>query len=359
MIDKLEEVEKRFEEVNDLVCQSDVVADLDRYTALMKEIKQLTPIVEKFREYKKARESFEESKEMLSDSSLDDDFAQMVKEEFEQSKSDMERFEDELKILLLPRDPNDDKNVIVEIRGGAGGEESALFAGVLFRMYSMYAESKGFKTEVISANETGLGGYKEISFSITGDGAYSRFKFESGVHRVQRVPETESQGRIHTSTTTVAVLPEAEEVDFEILDKDLQIDTFRASGAGGQHINKTSSAIRITHIPTGTVVECQDQRSQHQNKEKALLVLRARLLDAERAKQDAQIAGERRAQVGTGDRSERIRTYNYPQGRVSDHRINLTLYKLESILNGDMDELIDALITADTAEKLKASQGEE
>ncbi len=359
MIDKLEEVEKRFEEVNDLVCQSDVVADLDRYTALMKELKQLTPIVEKFREYKKARESFEESKEMLSDSSLDDDFAQMVKEEFEQSKSDMERFEDELKILLLPRDPNDDKNVIVEIRGGAGGEESALFAGVLFRMYSMYAESKGFKTEVISANETGLGGYKEISFSITGDGAYSRFKFESGVHRVQRVPETESQGRIHTSTTTVAVLPEAEEVDFEILDKDLQIDTFRASGAGGQHINKTSSAIRITHIPTGTVVECQDQRSQHQNKEKALLVLRARLLDAERAKQDAQIAGERRAQVGTGDRSERIRTYNYPQGRVSDHRINLTLYKLESILNGDMDELIDALITADTAEKLKASQGEE
>lgn len=359
MIDKLEEVEKRFEEVNDLVCQSDVVADLDRYTALMKELKQLTPIVEKFREYKKARESFEESKEMLSDSSLDDDFAQMVKEEFEQSKSDMERFEDELKILLLPRDPNDDKNVIVEIRGGAGGEESALFAGVLFRMYSMYAKSKGFKTEVISANETGLGGYKEISFSITGDGAYSRFKFESGVHRVQRVPETESQGRIHTSTTTVAVLPEAEEVDFEILDKDLQIDTFRASGAGGQHINKTSSAIRITHIPTGTVVECQDQRSQHQNKEKALLVLRARLLDAERAKQDAQIAGERRAQVGTGDRSERIRTYNYPQGRVSDHRINLTLYKLESILNGDMDELIDALITADTAEKLKASQGEE
>ena len=359
MIDKLEEVEKRYEEVNDLVCQSDVIGDMDRYTALMKELKHLTPIVEKFREYKKAKESYEESKEMLGDSSLDEDFAQMVKDEFEQSKADMERIEEELKILLLPRDPNDDKNVIVEIRGGAGGEESALFAGVLFRMYSMYAESKGFKTEVISASETGLGGYKEISFSITGDGAYSRFKFESVVHRVQRVPETESQGRIHTSTTTVAVLPEAEEVDFEILDKDLQIDTFRASGAGGQHINKTSSAIRVTHIPTGTVVECQDQRSQHQNKEKALLVLRARLLDAERAKQNAQIAGERKAQVGTGDRSERIRTYNYPQGRVSDHRINLTLYKLESILNGDMDELIDALITADTAEKLKASQGEE
>ena len=357
MIEKLEEVEKRFDEVNELVCQGDVIADMEKYTALMKELKQLTPIVEKFREYKNARATNEEAREMLSDSSLDDDFAKMVKEEFEQSKQDIERINEELKVLLLPRDPNDDKNVIVEIRGGAGGEESALFAGVLYRMYSMYAESKGFKTEVLSASETGLGGYKEISFSITGDGAYSRFKFESGVHRVQRVPETESQGRIHTSTTTVAVLPEAEEVDFEILDKDLQVDTFRASGAGGQHINKTSSAIRITHIPTGTVVECQDQRSQHQNREKAMLVLRARLLDAERAKQDAAIVGERKAQVGTGDRSERIRTYNYPQGRVSDHRINLTLYKLEAILNGDMDELIDALITADTAEKLKA-QGE-
>ena len=287
---------------------------------------------------------------------LDDDFASMVKEEYEQSKEDMEHISEELKILLLPRDPNDDKNVIIEIRGGAGGEESALFAGVLFRMYSMYAEAKGFKTEVISASETGLGGYKEISFSVDGDGAYSRFKFESGVHRVQRVPETESQGRIHTSTTTVAVLPEAEEVDFELNEKDLQIDTFRSSGAGGQHINKTSSAIRITHIPTGTVVECQDERSQHKNKEKALKVLRARLYDAEKAKHDAEIAGERKAQVGTGDRSERIRTYNYPQGRVSDHRINLTLYKLEQILNGDLDELIDALITADTAEKLKASQ---
>ncbi len=358
MFDKLEEVEKRYEEINGLVCQSDVVTDMERYTALMKELKHLTPIVEKFREYKNAKSTNEESREMLGDSSLDEDFAAMVKDEFEQSKEDMERLSEELKVLLLPRDPNDDKNVIVEIRGGAGGEESALFAGVLYRMYSMYAEAKGFKTEVLSANETGLGGYKEISFSITGDGAYSRFKFESGVHRVQRVPETESQGRIHTSTTTVAVLPEAEEVDFEILDKDLQIDTFRASGAGGQHINKTSSAIRVTHIPTGTVVECQDQRSQHQNKEKALLVLRARLLDAERAKQEAEIAGERKAQVGTGDRSERIRTYNYPQSRVTDHRINLTLYKLEQILNGDMDELIDALITADTAEKLKASQGE-
>lgn len=356
MFDKLVEVENRFEEVNNLVCQSDVIADMTRYTALMKELKQLTPVVEKFREYKKAKESFEESKEMLGDSSLDDDFAQMVKDEFEQSRDDMERINEELKVLLLPRDPNDDRNVIIEIRGGAGGEESALFAGVLYRMYSMYAESQGFKTEVINANETGLGGYKEISFSVDGDGAYSRFKFESGVHRVQRVPETESQGRIHTSTTTVAVLPEAEEVDFDLNEKDLQIDTFRSSGAGGQHINKTSSAIRITHIPTGTVVECQDERSQHKNKEKALKVLRARLYDAEKAKHDAEIAGERKAQVGTGDRSERIRTYNYPQGRVSDHRINLTLYKLEQILNGDLNELIDALITADTAEKLKASE---
>lgn len=357
MFDKLIEVEKRFEEVNELVCKPEVVSDIEQYTKLMKEMKQLTPVVDKFREYKTAKDTHDESKEMLGDSSLDDDFAQMVKEEFEQSKEDMERIQEELKILLLPRDPNDDRNVIIEIRGGAGGEESALFAGVLYRMYSMYAEAKGFKTEVLSANETGLGGYKEISFSVDGDGAYSRFKFESGVHRVQRVPETESQGRIHTSTTTVAVLPEAEEVDFELNEKDLQIDTFRSSGAGGQHINKTSSAIRITHIPTGTVVECQDERSQHKNKEKAMKVLRARLYDAEKAKHDAEIAGERKAQVGTGDRSERIRTYNYPQGRVSDHRINLTLYKLEQILNGDLDELIDALITADTAEKLKA-QGE-
>ncbi len=356
MFDKLIEVENRFEEVNRLVCDPEIISNLEEYTRLMKEMKQLTPVVEKFREYKAAKNTFEESREMLGDSTLDEDFSAMVKEEFEQSREDMERISEELKVLLLPRDPNDDRNVIIEIRGGAGGEESALFAGVLYRMYTMYAEAKGFKTEVLSANETGLGGYKEISFSVEGDGAYSRFKFESGVHRVQRVPETESQGRIHTSTTTVAVLPEAEDVDFELNEKDLQIDTFRSSGAGGQHINKTSSAIRITHLPTGTVVECQDERSQHKNKEKALKVLRARLYDEEKAKHDAEIAGERKAQVGTGDRSERIRTYNYPQGRVSDHRINLTLYKLEQILNGDLDELIDALITADTAEKLKASQ---
>lgn len=356
MFDKLTEVEKRFEEVNNLVCQPEIVTDQEQYTKLMKEMKQLTPVVEKFREYKRAKETNEESRAMLDEGGLDTDFAEMVKEEFEQSKEDIERIAEELKILLLPRDPNDDRNVIIEIRGGAGGEESALFAGVLFRMYSMYAEAKGFKTEVLNANETGLGGYKEISFSVEGDGAYSRFKFESGVHRVQRVPETESQGRIHTSTVTVAVLPEAEDIDFELNEKDLQIDTFRSSGAGGQHINKTSSAIRITHIPTGTVVECQDERSQHKNKEKAMKVLRSRLYDAEKAKHDAEIAGERKSQVGTGDRSERIRTYNYPQGRISDHRIGLTLYKIEQMLNGDLDELIDALITADTAEKLKASE---
>ncbi|MDE6751542.1 MAG: peptide chain release factor 1 [Eubacterium sp.] len=344
MFDKLTEVEKRFDEVNDLVCRPEIVTDQEQYTKLMKEIKQLTPVVEKFREYKKAKETNEESRAMLDEGGLDSDFAEMVKEEFEQSKEDIERISEELKILLLPRDPNDDRNVIIEIRGGAGGEESALFAGVLFRMYSMYAEAKGFKTEIMNANETGLGGYKEISFSVEGDGAYSRFKFESGVHRVQRVPETESQGRIHTSTVTVAVLPEAEDIDFELNEKDLQIDTFRSSGAGGQHINKTSSAIRITHIPTGTVVECQDERSQHKNKEKAMKVLRSRLYDAEKAKHDAEIAGERKSQVGTGDRSERIRTYNYPQGRISDHRIGLTLYKIEQMLNGDLDELIDAHI---------------
>ena len=358
MFDKLTEVEKRFDEVNKMICEPDILNDQEQYKKLMREIKRLTPVVEKFREYKKAKSANEESRSLLDEGGLEPDFAEMVKTELETSREDMERISEELKILLLPRDPNDDKNVIIEIRGGAGGEESALFAGVLYRMYSMYAQAKGFKTETLNSNETGLGGFKEISFSVEGDGAFSRFKFESGVHRVQRVPETESQGRIHTSTVTVAVLPEAEDVDFEINEKDLEIDTFRSSGAGGQHINKTSSAIRITHLPTGTVVECQDERSQHKNKEKAMKVLRSRLYDAEKAKHDAEIAGERKAQVGTGDRSERIRTYNYPQGRVSDHRIGLTLYKLEQILNGDLDELIDALITADTAEKLKAQSEE-
>ncbi len=354
MFEKLEEVEKRFEEINKQLMLPDVAGNIDEYTRLMKEQKQLSGVVEKYREYKKAVNDEKENRKLLGETD-DNEFAQMIKDEIQMNRDDIERLEEEIKIMLLPRDPNDDKNVIIEIRGGAGGEESALFAGVLFRMYSMYAAQKGFKTEVVYSNETGLGGYKEISFTVEGDGAYSRFKFESGVHRVQRVPETESQGRIHTSTVTVAVLIQMEDFDFHIDEKDLQIDTFRASGAGGQHINKTSSAIRITHIPTGTVVECQDERSQFKNKDKAMKVLRSRLYDMEKTKRDNEIAGERKAQVGTGDRSERIRTYNYPQGRVTDHRIGLTLYSLEQILNGDLDVLIDALITADTAEKLKAA----
>ena len=291
---------------------------------------------------------------MLADSSLDKEFRDMASEEATKAQKKTEELKEELKVLLLPKDPNDYKNVIVEIRGGAGGEEAALFAGSLFRMYSMYAERKGWKTEIMNENPTELGGYKEISFMIEGEGAYSRLKFESGVHRVQRVPETESQGRVHTSTVTVAVLPEAEEVEFTLDPADLQIDVFRSSGAGGQKVNKTSSAIRVTYLPTGMVVECQDERSQYKNKDKALKVLRSRLLEEKTAKQNAEIAGERRSQVGTGDRSERIRTYNFPQGRVSDHRIGLTLYKIEAIMNGDLDEIIDALVTADTAEKLKA-----
>ncbi len=354
MLDKLAAIEEKFEQINAQLFDPDVVSDIAKYKKLMQESKHLTPIVEKYRELKKAQNDYDEAKMMLDEGGLDKDFKEMAQLELSENAEIIEKAQEELKILLLPRDPNDDKNVIVEIRGGAGGEESALFANSLFRMYSMYAETKGWKTEILSANPTELGGYKEISFMIEGDGAYSRFKFESGVHRVQRVPETESQGRIHTSTTTVAVLPEAQDVDIEINPADLQIDTFRSSGAGGQHINKTESAIRITHIPTGTIVECQDERSQHKNKDKAMKILRSRILEAEREKQNNEIAGERKAQVGTGDRSERIRTYNYPQGRVSDHRIGLTLYKLEAILNGDLDEIIDALITADTAEKLKA-----
>ena len=353
MLEKLSEVEKHYEEISEKLFDPNIVSDIEKYKSLMKEQKNLSPIVEKYREYKKAESDFEEAKQMLDDGGLDKEMREMVLSEIEESKAKVESLTGELKVLLLPKDPNDDKNVIVEIRGGAGGEESALFAAVLFRMYSMYAEKKGFQTEVLYANETELGGFKEISFMISGEGAYSRLKFESGVHRVQRVPETESQGRIHTSTATVAVLPEAEDVDIEINPADLQIDTFRSSGAGGQHINKTESAIRITHIPTGTVVECQDERIQHKNRDKAMRVLKSRILEAERQKQTSSIADERKSQVGTGDRSERIRTYNYPQGRVSDHRIGLTIYKLEQFLNGDMDEVIDALITHDTAKKLQ------
>lgn len=354
MIDKLKSVEKRFLEINDELSLPEVVSDNEKFKKLMKEHKTLTPIVETFRAYCAAENSMNEAREMLDAGGLDKDFKELCEEEYTESKQKCEELTEELKILLLPRDPNDDRNVIIEIRGGAGGDEAALFAANLFRMYSMYAESKRWKTEVINANETELGGIKEISFMIEGDGAYSRFKYESGVHRVQRVPDTEASGRIHTSTVTVAVLPEADDVEIDINPADLQIDTYRSGGAGGQHVNKTESAIRITHIPTGVVVECQDERSQHKNKEKALKVLRSRLYEAMQKEQTDAIAGERKQQVGTGDRSERIRTYNYPQGRVTDHRIGLTLYKIEQILNGDLDEVIDSLITFYRAEMLKA-----
>ena len=349
MFEKLKALEDKFNEINEKLMQPETVNNTSLYTSLMKEYKTLTPIVEKFGEYKKAKAANDEALELLDAGGMDKDFKEMVQMQLEE----------ELKLLLLPKDPNDERNVIIEIRGGAGGEEAALFAGSLYRMYSMYAASKGWTIEVMNANETELGGYKEITFSVSGEGAYSRLKYESGVHRVQRVPETESQGRVHTSTVTVAVLPEADEVELDLNEeKDLKIDVFRSSGAGGQHINKTSSAIRITHLPTGMVVECQDERSQFKNKEKALKVLRSRLLDQKVQAQNKEIADNRRSQVGTGDRSERIRTYNYPEGRISDHRIGLTIYRLEQVLNGALDEIIDALATADQAAKL-ASQEEE
>lgn len=356
MFEKLSAVESRYEQIGIELTHPDVASDNAAFTKLMKEHSELTPIVEKYREYCAAVNAEKEASEMLETGGLDKDFKELVEEELSDAKQKIASTSEELKILLLPKDPNDEKNVIVEIRGGAGGEEAALFAASLFRMYSMYAESKRWNIEITNANETELGGYKEISFMIEGSGAYSRFKYESGVHRVQRVPDTETQGRIHTSTVTVAVLPEADEVEFELNPSDLKIDTFRSSGAGGQHINKTSSAIRVTHLPTGTVVECQDERSQFKNKEKALKVLRARLYDAEKAKADAAVASDRKAQVGTGDRSERIRTYNYPQGRVTDHRIGLTLYKIDSILNGDIDEIVDSLTTYYRAEALKSQE---
>ena len=355
MFENLSVFENRYEELNLKLYDPTVAADREQYAALMKEHKEITPIVEHYRALKKAEADAAGAQQLLDDPDSNKELRQMAAEELNAAREDAARIAEELKILLLPRDPNDERSVIVEIRGGAGGEEAALFAYNLYRMYTMYAEKRGWKTEIVNLNETELGGFKEVSFTIDGDGAYSRLKFESGVHRVQRVPETETQGRIHTSTATVAVLPEADEVELELDPKDLQIDTFRSCGAGGQHINKTSSAIRVTHLPTGTVVECQDERSQYKNKDKALRVLRARLLDAKVAEQNAEIAANRRSQVGTGDRSERIRTYNYPQLRVTDHRIGLTLYRLADILNGDLDEIIDALIAADRAEKLRES----
>ena len=336
-----------------MLLDPNVLSSQEKCKKIMKEQKSILPIVEKYSEYKKCEQTIKEDKELLGNS--EKEFREMVQSEIYENEIKLEKLTNELKVLLLPKDPNDSRNVIVEIRAGAGGEEAALFAGVLFRMYSMYSEMKKFKIEIINMNETGLGGYKEISFMIIGEGAYSKFKYESGVHRVQRVPETEASGRIHTSTVTVAVLPEAEDVEININPADLQIDTFRASGAGGQHINKTESAIRITHIPSGLIVECQDERSQYKNKEKAMKVLKSRLLEIKTKEQTEAMASERKNQVGTGDRSERIRTYNYPQGRVTDHRIGLTLYKLESVLNGDIDELIDALVTASRAAQLESS----
>jgi peptide chain release factor 1 len=354
MFDKLEAVELKFEEISTRM--SDPSNTGETFTELMKEHSTLSPIVEKYREYKSAKKELQDTLSLLETGGLDKEMKQLAEEELGSLKENISALSDQLKILLLPRDPNDDRNVIVEIRGGAGGEEAALFAGELSRMYGMYAESRRWHIEPVGANETELGGYKEVSFMIEGQGAYSRLKYESGVHRVQRVPETETSGRIHTSTVTVAVLPEAEEVELQINPADLQIDTYRAGGAGGQHVNKTESAIRITHLPTGLVVECQDERSQYKNKDKAMKVLRSRLYEQMVAEQNAALASDRKSQVGTGDRSERIRTYNFPQGRVTDHRIGLTLYKLDSVLNGDLDDIIDPLITHYRTQMLKQEE---
>ncbi len=356
MLEKLKLMEERLGEISRKLTEADIVSDQEQYKALMKEFKTLTPIVEKYREYQKAAADFEEAREMLEEGGIEKDFKEMVQLQFEENKAFMEKYTEELKIMLLPKDPDDDRGVIIEIRGGAGGDEAALFANSLFRMYSMYAQLKGWKMEIVNANPTELGGYKEISFSIEGEGVYAKLKYESGVHRVQRVPETEAQGRIHTSTITVAVLPEVEEVDVEINPADLEFQTYRSSGAGGQHINKTESAIRIIHHPTGIVVECQEERSQYKNKDKAMKMLYSKLYEAKLNEQTSKIAAERRIQVGTGDRSERIRTYNFPQSRVTDHRIGLTLYKLDQFMNGDCDEIFDALAIADRTAKLSGSE---
>ncbi|MBR4186596.1 MAG: peptide chain release factor 1 [Clostridia bacterium] len=352
MHERLNEAEARFLRIEEELADPAVTADIERYTALLKEHATLAPVIEKFREYKKAVSDAADARAIL-DSESDPDLLALADEEYKAERDAAAKAEEELKILLLPKDPLDEKNVVIEIRAGAGGDEAALFAGVLYRMYTMYADARRFKTEVVSVNETGLGGFREITFLVTGQGAYSRFKYESGVHRVQRVPETESSGRIHTSTATVAVLPEAEDVEIEIDPGDLEIETIKSSGAGGQHVNKTESAIRLVHKPTGIVIECQDERSQFKNRDKAMKLLRAKLFDLKSREQNEKIASERRSQVGTGDRSERIRTYNFPQGRVTDHRIGLTLYSIETFVNGNIDGMIDALATAETAEKLK------
>ena len=351
MFDKLEDLLIRYEEIMGELQEPDVVNDQSRFRKLMKEQNDLTPIVEAYKEYKNCKQNIEDSLSLLEEES-DEEMKELAKEELSESKKRVEELEQELKILLLPKDPNDDKNVIVEIRAGAGGDEAALFAAEIYRMYVHYADSRRWKTEMISLNENGIGGFKEVVFMITGQGAYSRMKYESGVHRVQRVPETESGGRIHTSTCTVAIMPEAEEIDFHLDMNDCKFDVFRASGNGGQCVNTTDSAVRLTHIPTGIVISCQDEKSQLKNKDKALKVLRSRLYEMELAKQHDAEAEARRSQIGTGDRSEKIRTYNFPQGRVTDHRIKLTLHRLDGILNGDLDEIIDSLIAADQAAKL-------
>ena len=352
MLEKLDFLTDKYKELNLKISDPEIIADNTVWTKYVKEHADIEPVVIKYREYKKTVSELSDAKEMLEEAK-DKEFEEMVKNEIAELTDKMETLEQELKFLLLPKDPNDEKNVFVEIRAGTGGEEAALFAGTLFRMYNRYAERRGWTSEIISSNATNIGGFKEVIFMLEGKGAYSRLKYESGVHRVQRIPSTESGGRIHTSAATVAVLPEAQDVDVDINPNDLRIDVFRSSGHGGQSVNTTDSAVRITHIPTGLVVSCQDEKSQLKNKEKALKVLKARLLDMEIARQNQEIAQSRKSQVGSGDRSERIRTYNYPQGRVTDHRIGLTLSQLENFLDGDLEEMIDALITSDQAEKLK------
>ena len=352
MFEKLEAVEKRYEELTKMIADPEVIANQSEWQKLMKEHASIEDVVLKFREYKKVKQSMEEAEELMHDPEM----KELAEVEYYDSKEQLPKLEEELKILLIPKDPDDDKNIICEIRAGAGGEEAALFAGTLFRMYTMYAEKKHWKVEVLNENETGLGGYKEVTFMITGKGVYSRLKFESGVHRVQRVPDTESSGRIHTSTATVAVLPVVEDVEIEINPADIKMEVFRSSGAGGQHINKTSSAVRLIHEPTGIVVECQTERSQFQNRDNAMRMLRTKLYEIEKQKQDSEVANARKSQVGSGDRSEKIRTYNYPQGRITDHRIGMSIYQMENFLNGDLDEMIDNLIAADRAERLKGDE---
>ncbi|MCL2360415.1 MAG: peptide chain release factor 1 [Defluviitaleaceae bacterium] len=355
MFDRLQELETKYANLSEAVSDPEIISDTNKWREYMKEHSELSPIIETYREYKRLQTGLEEAKILLAEES-DNELRQLAKDEIKDSQESLEQVTENLKLLLLPKDPNDEKNVIIEIRGGAGGDEAALFANSLFRMYNLYSDSRRWKTEIMSSNENGLGGFKEVTFSVQGKGAFSRLKYESGVHRVQRIPVTESGGRIHTSTVTVAVLPEAEDVDVNLDMNDVRVDIYRSSGNGGQSVNTTDSAVRVTHTPTGLVAACQDEKSQLKNKEKALKILRARLYDLELEKQNSQLSAERRSQIGTGDRSERIRTYNYPQSRVTDHRVGLTLHKLDAVLNGDLDEILDTCITHDQAKKLQGQE---